>query len=80
LITTAGDFDKLSPGGGGVDINAQGYSFHVEPLGLIDHGDKPNCAAHIGSDIVNWGIQSTDSESSFGVVGTSMSCIHDWYC
>ena len=69
----------LTSGGHGVDINEARQMFHVEPLGLLDHGDQPNCAVHIG-DVVNWGIQSTDSESSFGVVGTSMSCIHDWYC
>ena len=76
---SAGDVDMLTARGHGVWMNVRGETVHVEPLGLLDHGDKPNCAIHTG-DAVNWGIQSTDSESLPGVVGTSMSCIHHWYC
>lgn len=72
-------FDPLASPASGVDINERGQSFHIEHLGLIDHGDKPNCVVHVG-DVLNNGIQSTDSEGLPGVMGTSMSCVHDWYC
>lgn len=79
IVNNSDYFDQLTSRGGGVDVNERGQSFHVESLGLIDHGDQPNCVVHIG-DVVNNGIQSTHSEGLPGVFGTFMNCVHDWYC
>lgn len=81
IIMKRDEFDHLTAGGGGVDIDERGQKFHIDPLGLIDHGDKPYCAARLGNgEVVNWGIQTTGTESGFGLSGTWQHCVHDWYC
>ncbi|XXH03014.1 hypothetical protein Hte_009404 [Hypoxylon texense] len=71
-------YDKLS-NGKGVDVDAGGVKFHVDPLGIPDAQDKPSCKVHIG-DYTNLGKQDTDDVGLPGVVGKGFDCTHDWNC
>ncbi|KAI0881426.1 uncharacterized protein GGS22DRAFT_192057 [Annulohypoxylon maeteangense] len=72
------NYDKLS-NGKGVDVDAGGVKFHIDPLGIPDARDKPSCKVHIGS-YTNLGIGKTKNIGLPGVVGRDFDCTHDWNC
>ncbi|KAI1395740.1 hypothetical protein F4819DRAFT_505272 [Hypoxylon fuscum] len=71
-------YDNLS-NGKGVDVDAGGVKFHIDPLGIPDAQDKPNCKVHIGN-YVNIGKQDVDNIGLPGVMGKDFDCTHDWDC
>ncbi|KAI0839058.1 hypothetical protein F5Y06DRAFT_26749 [Hypoxylon sp. FL0890] len=71
-------YDNLS-NGKGVDVDAGGVKFHIDPLGIPDAQKDPNCKVHIG-DYTNIGKGKAKNIGLPGVVGKDFDCTHDWNC
>lgn len=78
-VAQQGSYDTLS-NGDGETISYEGFSFHVEPLGIPGLQDNPHCVVVQPDGFRNVGTPHVTYNNLPGVYGVDFKCDHDFAC